>query len=148
MNAKTQTVPTSLPKADSSGEVKIDAETDIVAVRRAVRDAASQLGFGVTDLTRIITAASELARNVYKYAGSGLMTWKALHNGQAYGIELRFEDHGPGIANVEQAMGEGYSTGGGLGLGLPGARKLMDELDISSVAGQGTTVTVRRWRQV
>lgn len=148
MNAKVSAEQLTLPDSENHGEVKIDSETDIVGVRKAVREAASKLGFGVTDSTRIITAASELARNVYKYAGSGLMRWKALSDGQAYGIELRFEDHGPGITDVEEAMREGYTTGEGLGLGLPGAKKLMDEMEIVSVPGAGTTVTVRRWRHI
>jgi serine/threonine-protein kinase RsbT len=146
MNSRGRVEEPVLPGGDSCGEVKIDAETDIVAVRKVVREVASKLGFGVTDSVRIVTAASELARNVYKYAGRGVMTWQVLHDGRDCGIELRFEDHGPGITEVEEALREGYSTGGGLGLGLPGAKKLMDEMDISSAPGQGTTVTVRRWR--
>jgi serine/threonine-protein kinase RsbT len=118
-----------------------------VSARRAVREAATQLGFGVTDVTRIVTAASELARNVFKYAGQGVMRWRPLEEGRQRGIELRFEDHGPGIEDVGRALEEGYSTGGGLGMGLPGARRLMDEMEIHSAVGQGTTVTLRKWRR-
>jgi serine/threonine-protein kinase RsbT len=129
------------------GEVMIDVEPDIAAARRTVRDVATKLGFGVTETARIVTAASELGRNVYKYAGRGVMHWRTVVDGQASGLELQFEDHGPGIADIEQALREGYSTGRGLGMGLPGAKRLMDELEIQSAVGQGTTVIVRKWRR-
>jgi len=131
--------------ATGEGTVPIQAETDIVSVRQAVREVAARLGFGATDTTRIVTAASELARNIFKYAGSGSMTWREVHRGSALGIELTFEDKGPGIENLDDAMSEGYTTGGGLGMGLPGAKKLMDELDIDSKLGEGTTVIVKKW---
>lgn len=130
---------------EDQGEVKIETEADIAMARRAVRDVASKLGFGITETARIVTAVSELSRNVHKYAGSGVMQWHALRNGEIAGLELRFEDRGPGIADVNEAMREGYSTGGGLGMGLPGAKRLMDQLDIQSTPGRGTTVTVRKW---
>ena len=129
------------------GEVIIDREPDIVEARRAVREAATKVGFGVTDITRIVTAASELARNIYRYAGRGVMYWQTLDGDHRSGLELRFQDHGPGIPNIEDAMSEGYSTGGGLGMGLPGAKRLMDEMEIQSGVGQGTTVIVRKWKQ-
>jgi serine/threonine-protein kinase RsbT len=129
------------------GEVEIKTEPDIALARRAVRDVATEIGFGVTETARIVTAASELGRNVHKYAGSGVMRWRALNNGDAKGLELRFEDHGPGIADVKEALREGHSTGGGLGMGLPGAKRLMDEMEINSSVGKGTTVTVRKWRR-
>jgi serine/threonine-protein kinase RsbT len=129
------------------GEVEIKTEPDIALARRAVRDVATEIGFGITETARIVTAASELGRNVHKYAGSGVMRWRALNNGDAKGLELRFEDHGPGIADVNEALREGHSTGGGLGMGLPGAKRLMDEMEINSSVGKGTTVTVRKWRR-
>jgi serine/threonine-protein kinase RsbT len=129
------------------GEVEIKTEPDIALARRAVRDVATEIGFGITETARIVTAASELGRNVHKYAGSGVMRWRALNNGDAKGLELRFEDHGPGIADVNEALREGHSTGGGLGMGLPGAKRLMDEMEIHSSLGEGTTVTVRKWRR-
>jgi len=135
---------TSLPPA---GEIPIRAEHDIVTARRTVREVATQAGFGITDVTRIVTAASELARNVFKYAGEGVMRWNALNSGHQVGVELQFIDHGPGIADVNLAMEGGYSTGGGLGLGLPGARRLADELEIDTAIGKGTTVTLRKWRR-
>ncbi len=128
------------------GEVTIKTEGDIVAARRTVREAAVQAGFGVTDVTRIVTAASELARNVFKYAREGVMRWRQLETGGRTGIELVFADHGPGIPDIQLALQEGYSTGAGLGLGLPGAKRLMDELEIQSIVGQGTTITLKKWR--
>jgi serine/threonine-protein kinase RsbT len=128
------------------GEVRIEAEVDIAVARRAVRDVASKIGFGTTEIARIVTAASELGRNVHKYAGSGVMHWRAVSNGTKSGLELRFEDHGPGIADIQEALREGYTTGGGLGMGLPGAKRLMDEMEIDSVPGKGTKVVVRKWR--
>ena len=127
------------------GEVNIQEEVDIVAVRKAVREASAAGGFGVTDVTRIVTSASELARNVYAYAGSGVMRWRLLNTNGRSGIELTFEDHGPGIADLDQAMTEGYTSGGGLGMGLPGSKRLMGEMEIESEPGKGTMVTVRKW---
>ncbi|TEB04992.1 Serine/threonine-protein kinase RsbT [Pelotomaculum schinkii] len=132
---------------DAHGEITIDKEIDIIVVRKTVRDAAAKLNFGITDVTRIVTAASELARNVFLYAGSGVMKWRALNSSVAVGMELTFIDHGPGIADLEQVMHEGYSTSGGLGLGLPGSRRLMDELEITSQVGKGTTVIIKKWRR-
>ncbi len=129
----------------ASGEVRIHSESDIVVVRRTCRDRATGLGFGITDVTRIVTAASELARNVFLYAGSGVMRWRILEQDGDVGVELVFVDEGPGIADTEQAMLAGYTTSGGLGLGLPGAKRLMDELQICSEVGKGTRVTVRKW---
>ncbi len=132
---------------DAHGEVVIDNESDIILVRKLIRDEAAKLNFTLTDLTRIVTAASELSRNIFLYAGSGVMKWRALDSSTAVGIELSFEDCGPGIPDLEQVMQEGYSTSGGLGLGLPGSGRLMDEMEITSQAGKGTTVTVKKWRR-
>ena len=134
-------------KAEREGKVRINSEGDIVTARKMVRDAAMAVGFSVTDVTRIVTAASELTRNVFRYAGSGVMYWRNLHTGEHVGIELTFEDSGPGIADIERAMEVGYTTNGGLGLGLPGARRLMDEMEIESEVGKGTRVTVKKWRR-
>jgi serine/threonine-protein kinase RsbT len=130
---------------DAHGEVPINSEGDIVTVRKAVRAAATELGFGVTDVTRIVTAASELARNVFVFARSGMLRWRALVQNGRTGVELVFDDRGPGIADIERALEPGFTTAGGLGLGLPGAKRLMDEIDIRSEAGRGTTITVRKW---
>jgi len=127
------------------GECRIESENQIVTARKLVRDAATSVGFGLTDVTRIVTAASELTRNIYHYAKSGVMRWQALDQGTATGLELIFEDDGPGIPDVEKAMEAGYTSGKGLGLGLPGSKRLMDEMTVVSVVGKGTTVTVRKW---
>ena len=127
------------------GEFRITSENDIVMARKIVREAATALGFGITDVTRIVTAASELTRNIYHYAKSGVMHWRALNQGARTGLELTFADRGPGIPDIEKAMEMGYSTGKGMGLGLPGSKRLMDEMTIESTVGQGTTVVVRKW---
>jgi serine/threonine-protein kinase RsbT len=129
------------------GEVSIRTEGDIIAARRTVRDAALTLGFMQTDVARIVTAASEIARNVFRYAGEGVMRWNAVERNGRVAIELQFVDCGPGIPNVELALTEGYSTSGGLGMGLSGAKRLADELEIESAVGRGTTVTLRKWRR-
>jgi serine/threonine-protein kinase RsbT len=129
-------------------EVLIRSESDIVTTRRTVRDVAKALGFGITDVTRIVTATSELARNIVLYAGSGVMRWREVARSGSIGVELTLEDNGPGIASIEQAMQEGYTTSGGLGLGLPGTKRLMDEFEIASEVGKGTRITVRKWRQL
>lgn len=131
----------------AAGEIEIKTERDILAARHAVRDAASVIGFGQTEVTRIVTAASELARNVFKYAGQGIMRWVPLEDISRSGIELQFTDEGPGIPNLDLAMQEGYSTGGGLGMGLPGAKRLVDEFEIQSKVGQGTRIVLRKWRR-
>ncbi len=127
--------------------MSISTEGDIVEARIIAREAANQIGFGITDITRIVTAASELARNVFRYAGEGNMEWKIINDQRRKGIELVFSDNGPGIADVNQAMEEGFSTGIGLGLGLPGARKLMDEIQIESELNKGTKIIIRKWEK-
>lgn len=129
---------------DREGKVLILDESGLVTVRQQVRLRCLQCGFSDTDTTRIVTAASELARNVYRYALKGEMCWRLLGEVQFSGIELVFEDKGPGIPDVESAMTPGFSTARGLGLGLPGAKRLMDELEIQSEPGVGTKVTVRK----
>jgi serine/threonine-protein kinase RsbT len=121
-------------------------EVDIVQARSLAREAARRLGFGIVDQSRVATAVSELTRNVIRYAGSGsVVIHAATRRDGRTGIEIVVADQGPGIADVELALREGYSSGSGLGLGLPGTRRLMDELEIDSVVGQGTTVTIRKW---
>lgn len=125
--------------------VEIRAESDIVTVRKTIRNAAQGLGFSATDNTRIVTAVSELCRNVYKYAGKGVMRWRTLSANGAVGLEILFEDNGPGIEDIEQVMVPGFTTSKGLGLGLPGARRLMDEMSIQSEPDRLTTVRVVKW---
>jgi serine/threonine-protein kinase RsbT len=120
---------------------------DIVKVRQAVRACAMELGFSLVEQTKVVTAASELARNAVVYGGGGEARIERLSQGpKRIGIRLTFEDKGPGIANLELAMREGYSTGNGLGLGLSGAKKLSHEFEIQSTVGVGTRVTIVRWR--
>ncbi len=131
--------------SDHQGELPITSEGDIVAARKVVRETATAMGFGLIDVTRIVTAASELTRNIYLYATSGVMRWRSLRQGGAVGLELAFEDQGPGIADIDKALEPGFTTGRGMGLGLPGAKRLMDEMTIRSSPGHGTLVEVRKW---
>jgi serine/threonine-protein kinase RsbT len=124
---------------------RIASDADIVAARRSARRLAQAAGFATADLTNIATAISEVARNITTYAGRGEMTITVLDDGERRGIEVTAEDRGPGIADVSRALEDGYSTGAGTGLGLPGARRLMDELTIESAVGVGTTVVMRKW---
>jgi serine/threonine-protein kinase RsbT len=127
--------------------VTINTELDIVVARQKGRALAAELNFSTTDLALIATAISELARNVISYAEHGEIRLKAVENNGRSGIVVTAKDEGPGIANVDQAVLDGYSTSGGLGLGLPGVRRLMDEFEIQSKVGMGTTVTVTKWRR-
>ena len=113
--------------------------------RKVVRAAATELGFGITDVTRIVTAVSELARNIFVYAKSGVMRWRALDPDPYPGIEIVFTDQGPGIADLDLAMQKGYSSGTGLGMGLPGVRNLMDDMVVETEVGRGTTVRIKKW---
>lgn len=132
---------------DRTGTLPIKTERDVATARMMARNAAAAAGFGLTDVTRIVTAVSELARNIIRFAGAGVVRWRPLDAGGRNGIEVIAEDHGPGIPDIARAMEEGYTTGGGLGMGLPGSKRLMDELEIQSEVGRGTTVTVRKWRR-
>lgn len=127
-------------------QVAIHCDLDIVIARSAARDVARQYGFGMIDQARIATAVSELARNIFLYAGSGTVTVHRVEQFGRTGIEIVCEDQGPGIANLEQALQDGYSSSRGMGMGLPGTRRLMDEFTIRSQEGVGTTVTCRKWR--
>jgi serine/threonine-protein kinase RsbT len=130
--------------------VAVTGEDGIVAARQQAREAAKGLGFGLVDQSRIATTVSELARNVARYAtgGRGEVLIRALApTAKGIGLEIVVRDDGPGMADVEQALRDGFSTGNGLGMGLPGARRLMDEMTIDSALGRGTTVTVRKWRR-
>jgi serine/threonine-protein kinase RsbT len=124
----------------------INSSDDVVAIRQLARDWAIELGFSLVDQTKLVTAASELARNVVTYAGAGQMRIESLNDGPKRGLRLVFEDQGPGIPDVEKALRDGYTTGGGLGLGLGGAKRLSNEFAIDTAAGRGTKVTITRWR--
>ena len=124
----------------------LSAPEHIVIVRQAVRQRAVEIGFSLVDQTKIVTAASELARNTLQHGGGGQAIVEVVSDGMRRGIRLVFEDSGPGIADVTQAMKDGYSTAGGLGLGLSGAKRLSNEFAISSSPGVGTRVVITRWR--
>ncbi|WP_371674638.1 anti-sigma regulatory factor [Streptomyces sp. NBC_00289] len=126
----------------------IRSDMDLVWVRQHVRQAAARLGFGLVEQTKLVTAASELARNTLVHGGGGLMEASQAHNGRAQGLRLAFTDEGPGITDLDRALSDGYTSGGGLGLGLGGARRLVHEFTIDSAPGSGTTVTVTSWTAV
>jgi serine/threonine-protein kinase RsbT len=119
---------------------------DVVRLRQAVRARAVAAGFGLVDQTKIVTAASEIGRNTIVYGGGGTLRIEVVRNGQRQGVRLTFEDQGPGIADIATALRDGYTTGSGLGLGLGGAKRLCNEFDIRSAPGQGTTITLTRWK--
>jgi serine/threonine-protein kinase RsbT len=124
----------------------IENELDIIAARRRAKEVAEELGFSTVDQVRIATAISELARNIVLYAKEGSIVVRALREGDRQGLEILVADNGPGIPNVELAMTDGYSTSGGLGAGLPGARRLMDTFRLDSQLGQGTKIVARKWK--
>jgi serine/threonine-protein kinase RsbT len=119
---------------------------DIVKVRQLVREWAVSLGFSLVEQTKMVTAASELARNALEHGGGGNVRLEALNNEMRRGLKLTFSDEGPGIADLEQALKDGFSTGSGMGLGLSGAKRLANEFEIDSAPGRGTKVTIIRWR--
>ncbi len=129
----------------SSETVPVRSEPDVVIVRRRVRETAGQLGLSLVDQTKIITAASELARNTIIYGGGGSMQVEML-NGPRTGLRLTFEDKGPGIQDIDLALRDGFTTGSGLGLGLGGSKRLVHEFDIVSKPGEGTTIRITRWK--
>ncbi|HET6860560.1 MAG TPA: ATP-binding protein [Streptomyces sp.] len=142
--ADPQAAPRSAP-AESAARVELATEEDLLAVRHAVRAATLAVGFGLVDQTRVVTAASELARNAYIHGGGGVLTieYPRRHGGK--GLRLTIRDEGPGIADVEAALVDGFTSGAGLGHGLGGARRLMDEFEIRTRPGAGTTVIATRW---
>ncbi len=131
---------------DDEGRVEIETDADTVAARAAGRALAARLGFSRTDGTLIATAISEVARNILVHAGCGEILLHGVHQPDRHGLVVVARDSGPGIANVELALEDGWGSSGGLGLGLPGARRLMDEFTIESEPGHGTTVTMTKWR--
>jgi serine/threonine-protein kinase RsbT len=133
-------------QTSSSGELPLTNEHDIVLGRQSVRRMAQQQGFSLVDQTKMVTAASELARNTLIYGGGGTLKWALLSDGGRRGLRLTFEDKGPGIANMELALTDGWSSGTGLGLGLTGTRRLVNEFEIESQVGVGTRVTITRWK--
>ena len=127
--------------------LQISSEHDILTARQRGRELAADVGFSGSDLTIVATAISEIARNIVEYAGRGEIVFTLVRDGRSRGIVVVARDEGPGIPDVALAMQDGYSTRKSLGLGLPGARRLMDEFDVQSEAGRGTTVTMKKWIQ-
>jgi serine/threonine-protein kinase RsbT len=124
----------------------IEKEQDVVPFRNRVKEYAVKIGMSLVNQTKLITAASELVRNMLKYAGGGVTIIEVISQGRDNGIRLIFQDKGPGIKDIPQAMKDGFSTGKSLGLGLPGTKRLVNEFDIKSIVGEGTTVTIIKWK--
>ena len=131
---------------DPVEEVTLKTGEDVVRLRKSVRERAVATGFNLVEQTKIITAASELGRNTIQYGGGGRARIQTLLNGSRRGLRLEFVDEGPGIADIQQALQDGFTTGGGLGLGLSGAKRLSDEFEIDSAPGKGTRVAIVRWK--
>lgn len=127
-------------------ELPIRSEADVVAVRQLVRAWATETRFSLVDQTKLVTAASELARNTLQYGGGGLARVELLADGTRTGLRIAFEDQGPGIPNIDEALRDGFTSGNGLGLGLGGARRLVNEFEIRSAPGEGTRVVITRWK--
>ena len=126
--------------------LRIEKEQDVILFRNRVKEMATRIGMSLVNQTKLITAASELVRNMLKFANGGKTTLEIVSEERKTGIRITFEDKGPGIADIKLAMQDGFSTAKSLGLGLPGARRLVNEFEIKSVVGEGTTVTVLRWK--
>ena len=133
-------------RADASQEVPLRSGEDVVRLRQVVRERAVAIGFSLVDQTKIVTAASELGRNTIQYGGGGHALVTPVASGARRGLRLEFVDRGPGIKDIELALKDGYTTGGGLGLGLSGAKRLSDEFSIDSEPGKGTRVMILRWK--
>jgi len=126
--------------------MRIEKEQDVVPFRNRVKEYAVKIGMSLVNQTKLITAASELVRNMLKYAGGGQVLIEAINQGRDNGIRLTFQDKGPGIKDIALAMKDGYSSGKSLGIGLPGTKRLVNEFDIKSIVGEGTTVTIIKWK--
>jgi serine/threonine-protein kinase RsbT len=127
-------------------QLPLRSSNDVVLARQKVRQWAVELRFSLVDQTKLVTAASELARNAYDHGRGGEMTIEVLNENAKAGLRLIFEDHGPGIADIDQALKDGFTTGSGMGLGLGGSKRLVNEFSIESQVGKGTKITVARWR--
>jgi len=130
----------------STDTLPLERDDHIVVVRQAVRQLAIGLGFSLVDQTKVVTASSELARNTIHHGGGGTVLLETINDGPKRGIRLTFEDHGAGIADIAQAMKDGFTTAGGLGLGLSGAKRLSNEFEITSAPGKGTRVVITKWK--
>jgi serine/threonine-protein kinase RsbT len=132
--------------SESNGEAPLRSEHDIVLARQLVRKLTQELGFSLVDQTKMVTAASELARNALIYGLGGTMHWEKMNGEDRRGLRLRFADEGPGIPNLDLALTDGWTSGHGLGMGLTGAKRLVNEFEIDTKVGGGTRVTIARWK--
>jgi serine/threonine-protein kinase RsbT len=135
-----------LPVEGASGSIPIRSEEDIVASRQLVRTLTQQMKFSLVDQTKTITAVSELSRNTLVHGRGGEMRWDKLEQGARVGLRLTFEDQGPGIADTRLALTDGWTSGSGMGLGLPGSKRLVNDFELHSVPGQGTRVSITKWK--
>lgn len=135
-----------MPAEAATGSLPLRSEEDIVISRQKVRALTQELKFSLVDQTKMITAASELSRNTVVHGQGGAMRWELLDDGVRRGLRLHFEDEGPGISDVKLALTDGWTSGGGMGLGLPGSKRLVHEFDLQSTPGQGTRVSITRWK--
>jgi len=135
-----------MPSITKTDVLPLKTEQDIVLARQAVRKFTQELGFSLVEQTKMVTAASEIARNTVIYGGGGTLTWEMLVDGGKKGLRLRFEDKGPGIPDVDLAMTDGWTSGTGMGMGLTGAKRLVNEFDLDTHPGKGTRVTLTRWK--
>jgi serine/threonine-protein kinase RsbT len=132
--------------ADTSGTLPLRSEEDIVVSRQKVRVLTQLLKFSLVDQTKFVTAASELSRNTLVHGGGGWMRWELLEDGVRRGVRLHFEDEGPGIPDTKLALTDGWTSGGGMGLGLPGSRRLVQDFELETAPGKGTRVSIARWK--
>lgn len=139
-------MPIDAERVERSDDLALKGGEDVVRLRQAVRERAVAVGFSLVDQTKIVTAASEIGRNTVQYGGGGTARLSIIANGTRRGLRLEFSDNGPGIADLAQALQDGFTTGGGLGLGLSGAKRLCDEFHIESEVGKGTRVRLVRWK--
>jgi serine/threonine-protein kinase RsbT len=131
---------------EPTGTLPLQSEAHIVASRQMVRALCQELKFSLVDLTKMVTAASELSRNTLIHGGGGRMRWEFVENGGKHGLRLHFEDEGPGIPDVAAAMSDGWTTGSGMGLGLPGSKRLVNDFELDTTPGRGTRVSVTKWK--
>jgi serine/threonine-protein kinase RsbT len=131
---------------EATGSCPIASEADIVASRHIVRGLTQQLKLSLVDQTKMITAASELSRNTLRHGGGGHMRWELVEEGVRRGLRLHFEDKGPGISDIRLALTDGWTSGGGMGLGLPGSKRLVNDFEIASSPGEGTRVSITKWK--
>jgi len=132
---------------DKTAELPLRAQEDVVSIRRVVRSHAVDIGLSLVDQTKLVTAASEIARNTVLHGGGGTLRLEVISNLNRQGLRMTFEDRGPGIPDIERAMQDGFTTGGGLGLGLGGAKRLTNEFSVESKPGEGTRVVITQWNK-